>query len=240
MARPVYHFLNKPGWADVLETAYVFAGIRVPSGVSWVGVGRDARLPLLFISLALLLRGLLRSGHERARTIRIFFSACLGPLVLAFLISIFFKPIYFAGRYTILAFPAYLYVVSRALSDPSRSLQRLCRFGVICWMILLSRPLHHYFTDYEKAPFKSMANYVHNNIGPGDSVDISALNSDERISLLYYLSPVIKIISGPLDHVNSKIFVIATTRALPTSEQSNCKILEKKSFTFGHVDLLSC
>src|SRR6202007_2125466 len=101
-ALPVYGPLRTLNLSAIRETIYALDGIRVPSGSFWVGVGRDARLPILIFSLILLIIGFAWPGDHRLRAMRIFVAGCFAPLAMAFLIGRIYMPIYLPGRYPIL------------------------------------------------------------------------------------------------------------------------------------------
>lgn len=241
MERPVYGFLLPPGWRDVLETLYAFAGIRIPSGVSWIGVGRDARLPILTIFCALLVYGLMRRGGDHGRTLRIFFYSGLLPLALAFLISIFVKPIYHSSRYTIIAFPAFLFALSRAFQDSDGWVWGGSRLCAVAWVICLGvRPIHHYFIDYQKAPSKEMANYIKANRGSTDKVIFSGLSSDDAYAMRYYLrSEKFEDQASP-EAMGSRIFMPTTSKTLPSQWLDKCSVQEDKDFFGGRVVVFKC
>jgi len=157
---PVYGHMQSPSWIDIRETFYALASIRVPSGESWIGVGRDARLPVLVISAGLLLYGLLKPGVNRSSVFRIFIANFFLPLFLALCVSVLLKPIYAAGRYTIIALPAFLMVISSAFSNCPPISFRTTRALTVSWIVLILFPLFHYYNGFEKSSWKKVFGWI--------------------------------------------------------------------------------
>lgn len=152
----VYGSLIMPAWVAFRETWYAFSGVRIPVGDSWVGVGRDARLPLVWLAIGFLAAGLWWKGAGRERARRVFLAGLLVPLAVVFAITVFYRPIYAPGRYTIIAWPAFILTVSRLFEMVSgRALRTTVALAGI-WMAT-SLHLHYVYTHhYTKARWKTM------------------------------------------------------------------------------------
>ena len=151
IALPVYQHMHAPGWKDIRETFYAYAGIRVPSGESWVGVGADARFPLLLISLGFLFWGLYFPDETRPRAIRTFLVGCFFPVSAAFIISVLAKPIYLPGRYPIMGLPAYLLTVGRGFSRITERWRKAAACLGVLWIAASLFTLERYYWVYKKS-----------------------------------------------------------------------------------------
>jgi len=160
IALPVYGHLSVPGWKDVRETFYAWVGVRVLSGESWVGVGTDARTPLLLVSLGFLVRGLTFRDETRPRAVRTFLIGCLLPVSMAFLVSVFGKPIYLAGRYPIIGLPAYLLTVGRGFEGMTLRWRRAAAILGAAWVVLSLYVLGRYYWVFEKSRWKAACQWI--------------------------------------------------------------------------------
>jgi len=162
LSYPVYGHMGIPGWGAIRETFYAFAGIRVPSGESWVGIGADARTPLLLISLGFLIFGLLFEDGKRYLAIRVFCVGLFMPLAIAFLISVYIKPIYLPGRYPIMCLPVYILIVARGFQNVSDSWRNKATFLGILWISASLFTLGRYYWYYEKSSWKKACQWIAN------------------------------------------------------------------------------
>jgi 4-amino-4-deoxy-L-arabinose transferase-like glycosyltransferase len=188
LALPVYGHLHAPNLSAIRETFYAFAGIRVPSGDFWVGVGVDARNPLLFVSLGFLLWGLFSRGETRSRAIRTFMVGCFIPVATAFLISVFIKPIYLPGRYPILGLPAYVLTVSRGFQEMPARFRRGAAVLGGAWVVLCLYTLSRYYWFYEKSPWKETCEWISSHSPAGEPVNLDLRASYASYFAEYYLA----------------------------------------------------
>lgn len=95
------------------------------------------------------------------------------PLAIAFVISCKL-PIYVAGRYDILVFPAFCLIIALGLSKITPRLFRLSLLTIIILSTLIS--LYHYYFIYNKSNDRIISEYVQKYINREDVVVITELN----------------------------------------------------------------
>jgi len=172
MKKPVFGHMHMAGFKDLHETMYAFDGIKVYSGDSWVGLGTDARALFVLLSVGLFFYGLL----QNKLILRLTVAGLVLPLAFTFLISKYYRPIYFGGRYTVMCLPAYFLVISQAFtSNGSLRAQRFCKFFGILWISCNLFVLSRYYFHYQKAPWKTMAQWMNENSSSNDFIMTSAL-----------------------------------------------------------------
>ncbi|HUV42788.1 MAG TPA: glycosyltransferase family 39 protein [Patescibacteria group bacterium] len=133
-------WLGKPNFEVFLETVIKFL----------VGSGQETSRQLAFgaIGLILILRNWFKDKKQSLFLLGWFFI----PLILTYLISQFFQPIFF-DRYMLLVVPASSLLIA--------SLRRKFSFIFIFIVIFLLATLnYHYFTHPTKRPFREFANYI--------------------------------------------------------------------------------
>lgn len=132
-------WLGKPTWQTFAEIIGKFS----------VG-GKDnfQRLALGAIVITLFIRRWSKDKKNSAFLLGWFFA----PLILTFLISQFFQPIFF-DRYMLMVIPASSVLISSARRKPSL-------IFILAAIFLLATINYHYFTHPTKRPFRELAEYV--------------------------------------------------------------------------------
>ncbi len=181
LQKPIYNHMRPTSLKDILITVGALSGIKVSAGHSWVGVGTDARWPIVLFTTALLVYAMARNKTA----FRIAMTALIIPFSLAFIISRF-RPIYNGDRYTILGLPAYLIAISTAfVLPPHHSVRRVFTFLGLCWVGGCLFLLSHYYFHYQKAPWKVMHQYIQSMASPDDYFNISTLDYNS-MAFRYY------------------------------------------------------
>jgi hypothetical protein len=188
LANPCYSWLTVPDWKMARETLYSYAGIRVFSGDSWLGVGTDARLPFLVLSSGFLIWGLVFRDEKRALAIRTFLVGCLLPVGTAFLVSVFIRPIYMRGRYPILGLPAYLLTVARGFQGvPVRYRRAAVCLGIL-WIGVSLYLIGRYYWFYEKSPWKRTCQWILRQTSASDPLYLNVQAANSTFPIEYYLA----------------------------------------------------
>jgi hypothetical protein len=183
---PYFSWLKLPGLSDAVKTVQVFLfGIAPPFG-SW-GSMTPASLNSLFILMILALAGGLfaMSGPWMKRG-RIFFVGLLGPLALGFGYSYLITPVYYADRYSLIAYPAFIITLCGIFAARTRWVRYVSRFAGVLYCLVCATQLACYFTNFEKAPWKDIAGVIESLPEPR-AVDTSGLSLIDRQTLRYYM-----------------------------------------------------
>jgi len=182
MSRNVYGHMARPTLLSIRDVFYAFAGIKVPSGHSWVGVGTTAVIPIFIISMAFFFLGL-----RNKSVLRIFFVGMFLPFIAIFLVSRWYRPIFMANRYTIMFLPIYFIVISQAFCIfSSTKALRLSYFFQIFWLCGCVFVDGEYYFHFQKAPWKSMVQWINRNSIKDDRINFSALDYN-RVAFDYYI-----------------------------------------------------
>ncbi len=163
-----------PGWKDLLLTFQYFTARswRLPQGPA-LSLASLAFLPV-FILLVVMAAA---EKRKENLLLTLYFAV---PLALAFLAS-FKSPMYVAGRYDIVAFPAFCLLAGRGLALLRRSWLRDALFALI--ILIASCNLFIYYTYPGKSNDRMVAGYVAGGTGENDVVICTDLS---RLSMEYY------------------------------------------------------
>jgi len=182
MNKNVYDHMTRPSLSSICEVFYAFAGIRVPSGHSWVGVGTTAIVPLFIISVTFFFLGL-----RNKSVLRIFFVGLFLPLVSVFLVSRWCHPVFIANRYTVMFLPVYCIVISQAFCMfKNINVIRLNNLFQLFWLCSCVFVIGEYYFYFQKAPWKSMVQWMNHNHTRNERINYSALDYN-RIAFNYYI-----------------------------------------------------
>lgn len=125
--------------------------------------------PLLVLMIFLSLR---RNKRVSPQTVYLFFSL-FTPILLAFAVSLFVKPIYLT-RYLILSLPPLYLLISWVLTIYSERVSRIIRFGLITVMLLTLGIEMASAATPVKEDYKDAALYLNSHVAPQDIVVASA------------------------------------------------------------------
>lgn len=165
-----------------LQTGYLGLASRLAPWTAAVGLG-------VFIAAVAAFATAFRAGRSPSRRVRLFFAlAVLTPLVLAWLYSMLRSPIYFVGRYDVVAWPAALFLLCVGLTDLLRPLRRIRLASLALAVLALGPPVRASMLMVEKSaraaqPQQELLTYLDREAAPGDRFVALGL---ARWDLCYY------------------------------------------------------
>jgi uncharacterized membrane protein len=189
VSQDLFNFLVAPWWYHLQVTLEAFAGGRVPSGHSFVQAVPWARIALGFLSAGCLLYGLFKPGPTKKKALPIFIFGGLLPVALAYVTALLFKPVYHGSRYTIIALPAIFFAVARCFEPSERKGGRWPQLAAVALILLWIKPLSHFFTTYQKAPWKDLGAWINERITPDDAILYYKFHEVHELALDYYVLP---------------------------------------------------
>jgi len=205
--RPVFSHLFRPSFSDFRDTFSALLSLNLSVGdctlltVPWVRVAYST------LGLVGMTAGLWVPGRGRDVLNRMFLLGCVLPLLMAFVTSLFIKPIYMPSRYPVMALPCFLIPLVRCVAmNDNRILRRLgCAMGLM-WIIGWSMTLGLYYGQFAKGGWKFAAHWIAIHAYAGDGIWPAPLGFSD-IALRYYLPGEIVPLTDPLSGRSKHLFI---------------------------------
>ena len=204
------HFerLQKPTFMDLIQTLRALASLHVEIGDGVLQFPPMLLWPATAVVVLLLAWGWQSRPETRTVLRRLFVVGCAGPLLMAFLFSLWVKPLYRASRYPLIALPAFLLLLAGAPFS-GKKIRDGFAGGLLALLVMgWISSLRLYDRYFQKADWKYVASWMVSQMQRHDSVWMEPLGY-EWICLNYYLPPNFARIPYPRDdRTHRRIFIV--------------------------------
>ncbi|HVO33120.1 MAG TPA: glycosyltransferase family 39 protein [Elusimicrobiota bacterium] len=212
--QPAFDVLTAPAAGELLQTFYALAGLRVTVGDTTLQMPPLAMAVFALATVALLILGLWRTGQRRSYVLSFFVVGCGLPLLIAFLESQWFKPVFLASRYPVMLSAAFLAPMAGAMTVDRRPWRTVAWGLAALWLAGSACLLPVYYRGFYKGDWKQAGRIVRDRGRGGDAVWLGALGYD-GIAADYYIPaeiPRLADLQGA-DDTHGRIFIPMYRRA---------------------------